>query len=61
MELLDCLMVKSGSSQMHTTSPDVDENRNDPEGLHVCYPCNDTEILGLLMCKSFIGCRGLVL
>jgi hypothetical protein len=43
-------MVKSGSSQVHTSPNGAG---NDSEGLHVCYPCNDTEILGLLMCKTF--------
>jgi hypothetical protein len=33
-------------------------DRNDLEGLHVCYPCNDTAILGLLMCKTFLVVGG---
>jgi hypothetical protein len=48
------MMVKSSNGQVHT-SPDANRDRNNPKGLHVYYPRNDTKILGLLMYKTFLA------
>jgi hypothetical protein len=51
------MMVKSCNGQVHI-GLHANKDRNDPEGLHVCYPCNNTKILGLLMCKTFLAIGG---
>jgi hypothetical protein len=52
MELPNYLMIKSYIGQVHT-NPGANGDGNDLEGLHVCYPCEDIEILGWLIKSWF--------